>query len=271
MGAGADVMTTNAPPWQQLQDLVVDAARIQSRWAKAMVTTARAAARGEGPDAGRLMRAISTEYEGYLRDLGKLNVQYAKSLQDLAASAGERLAEVVEDATQRHRTHRPPSSTSTRASLPLEGTLGARASGTFTVANSRAEPAQLSFLAGSLVDVAAPDADGLEPWFTFEPGIVRLEPGAEATVAVSLDLDPDRFRPGHEYRGEVQVLGGDGTRLDVTVRALPDAVAATATAARRTAKATKPPAKSASAQKTTKKAAAARRPARGRRTPPAPG
>ena len=234
------MVTTNPPPWQQLQDLVVDAARIQSRWAKAVVSTARAAGRGEGPDARRLMKTISTEYEGYLRDLSKLNLQYAKALQDLAASAGERLTEVVEDATHPARAHRTASGTSTRASLPLEGTLGAPASGTFTVANSRDEPAQLSFLAGSLVDVAAPDADGLEPWFTFDPGTLRLEPGAEATVAVSLYLDPDRFRPSHEYRGEIQVLGGDGTRLDVTVRALPDAAAATAaTAARRNAKAAK--------------------------------
>lgn len=275
------VTGTSTSPWQQLQDVVGDAARVQARWAKAVLTTAQATGRGEGPSPRDLLQTVGSEYQAYLRDLGKLNLQYAKALQELTAATGERLTEVVEDASRpahpsNHRrkptaSRRSTGSTS-RASLPLEGTVGGTASGTFTVANTRDEVAQLSFSAGPLVDAGRPEADGLQPSFTFDPGSVRLAPGAESTVSVLLPLDADRFTPGHEYHGEITVLGGDGTQLDVTVRALvgPPPKPAAKKAAAKTSTA-KTRARRSAAKKTTTRKAAAKRPARARRTPPAPG
>ena len=274
------VTGASTSPWQQLQDVVGDAARVQARWAKAVLTTAQATGRGEGPSARDLLQTVGSEYQAYLRDLGKLNLQYAKALQELTAATGERLTEVVEDASRSshlsiHR-RKPTGSTGSSgstagASLPLEGTVGGTASGTFTVANTRDEVAQLSFSAGPLVDAGRPEADGLQPSFTFDPGSVRLAPGAETTVSVLLPLDADRFTPGHEYHGEITVLGGDGTRLDVTVRALvgpPPKPAAKKAAKTSTAKTA---ARRSAAKKPTTRQAAAKRPARARRTPPAPG
>lgn len=274
------VTGASTSPWQQLQDVVGDAARVQARWAKAVLTTAQATGRGEGPSARDLLQTVGSEYQAYLRDLGKLNLQYAKALQELTAATGERLTEVVEDASRPSHPsnhHRKPTAStgSTRstahASLPLEGTVGGTASGTFTVANTRDEVAQLSFSAGPLVDAGRPESDGLQPSFTFDPGSVRLAPGAETTVSVLLPLDADRFTPGHEYHGEITVLGGDGTRLDVTVRALvgpPPKPAAKKAAKTSTAKTA---ARRSAAKKPTTRKAAAKRPARARRTPPAPG
>ena len=275
------VTGASTSPWQQLQDVVGDAARVQARWAKAVLTTAQATGRGEGPSPRDLLQTVGSEYQAYLRDLGKLNLQYAKALQELTAATGERLTEVVEDASRpshrsNHRRKPTPSTGSTgstaRASLPLEGTVGGTASGTFTVANTRDEVAQLSFSAGPLVDAGRPEADGLQPSFTFDPGSVRLTPGAESTVSVLLPLDADRFTPGHEYHGEITVLGGDGTQLDVTVRALvgppPKPAAKKAGAKTSTAKTA---AWRSAAKKTTTRKAAAKRPARARRTPPASG
>ena len=272
------VTGSSTSPWQQLQDVVGDAARVQARWAKAVLTTAQATGRGEGPSPRDLLQTVGSEYQSYLRDLGKLNLQYAKALQELTAATGERLTEVVEDASRpshpsNHR-RKPTASTGStaRASLPLEGTVGGTASGTFTVGNTRDEVAQLSFSAGPLVDAGRPEADGLQPSFTFDPGSVRLAPGAESTVSVLLPLDADRFTPGHEYHGEITVLGGDGTRLDVRVRALvgppPKPSAKKAAAKTSTAKTA---ARRSAAKKTTTRKAAAKRPARARRTPPAPG
>ncbi len=275
------VTGASTSPWQQLQDVVGDAARVQARWAKAVLTTAQATGRGEGPSPRDLLQTVGSEYQAYLRDLGKLNLQYAKALQELTAATGERLTEVVEDASRpshlsNHR-RKPTASTGSTgstagASLPLEGTVGGTASGTFTVANTRDEVAQLSFSAGPLVDAGRPEADGLQPSFTFDPGSVRLAPGAESTVSVLLPLDADRFTPGHEYHGEITVLGGDGTRLDVTVRALvgPPPKPAAKKAAAKTSTA-KTAARRSAAKKTTTRKAAAKRPARARRTPPAPG
>jgi hypothetical protein len=270
-------VTTGAstPEWRQLQDLLGDATRVQARWAKAVVTTALAAGRGELPSTRDLLQTLGSEYQSYLRDLGKLNLEYARALQELTAATGERLTEVVEDASRppNSRDHRRrPTTTTAQVSLPLDGTVGGTASGSFTVANTRDEVAQLSFSAGPLFDVSTPDADGLQPSFTFDPGSVRLEPGAESTVSVRLPLDADRYTPGHEYHGEIKVLGGDGTTLDVTVRALAgpsskrpkptrpatSRTAATKTAARKTA------------TTSTARKAAAKRQARARRTPPAP-
>ena len=277
------VTGASTSPWQQLQDVVGDAARVQARWAKAVLTTAQATGRGEGPSPRDLLQTVGSEYQAYLRDLGKLNLQYAKALQELTTATGERLTEVVEDASRpshvsNHRRKAAASATPTgstgstsRASLPLEGTVGGTASGTFTVANTRDEVAQLSFSAGPLVDAGRPESDGLQPSFTFDPGSVRLAPGAETTVSVLLPLDADRFTPGHEYHGEITVLGGDGTRLDVTVRALvgpPPKPAAKKAAKTSTAKTA---ARRSAAKKPTTRKAAAKRPARARRTPPAPG
>lgn len=265
----------NTTAWQQLQDLVGDAARVQARWAKAVVATAQAPGRVDGPSPRDLLQTLGSEYRSYLRDLGKLNLEYARALQELTGAAGERLTEVVEDASRppHDRDHRRRPTTTARASLPMDGTVGGTASGSFTVANTRDEVAQLSFSAGPLLDVATPDADGLQPSFTFDPGSVRLEPGAESTVSVLLPLDADRFTPGHEYHGEIKVLGGDGTRLDVTVHALAGPRSKRSKPTRPATKKTATPKTAArkSAKKSAARKAAAKRPARARRTPPAPG
>jgi hypothetical protein len=278
----------SSSPWQQLQDLVGDAARIQARWAKAVVTTAQAAGRGEGPSARDLLQNVGSEYQSYLRDLGKLNLEYARALQDLTAATGERFTEAVEDAARPRRQgghRRTPAAPTTRVSLTLAGTVGGTASGTVTVANTRDRPADLSFMAGPLVDISMPDAPGLQPSFTFNPGTVRLEPGAESTIGVLLPLDADRFTAGHEYHGKITVLGGDGTQLDVTLRAVagppskPTTSATSETATRKTARGgtakttalKKTAARKTAARKTAAKKATAKRPARARRTPPAPG
>jgi heparin binding hemagglutinin HbhA len=86
--------------WRQLQDLIGDAAGVQARWARAVVTTARAAGRGEVRSATGLLKDVGGEYQQYLRDLGKLNLRYARALQELAASSGDRFTEAVEDATR---------------------------------------------------------------------------------------------------------------------------------------------------------------------------
>jgi hypothetical protein len=86
--------------WRQLQDLIGDAAGVQARWARAVVTTARAAGRGEVRSTSGLLKDVGSEYGRYLRDLGKLNLHYARALQELAAASGDRFTEAVEDATR---------------------------------------------------------------------------------------------------------------------------------------------------------------------------
>ena len=282
--------------WQQLQDLATDAARLQGNVARSYAAAARAAVGHEGPSSGDLLKSLASQFEDYVRELGRLNLAYARGLQDLATTSSERLQDVVSGAATRAEHGR--SSTSVRragpnsgpgaasspqaaspphAALALDGPIGGTASGAFTVANPREETVRLSFDAGLLTDRtgssgeagsdAMSSAEGFAPAFAFDPATLELAPGSESTVTVTLRLPARTFKAGRDYRGEVQVVGGDGAVLDVTVRPRtrstpkPAVKAKKATAKKATAK--KAVAKKAAA----KKQAAAKRPARAPRTP----
>jgi hypothetical protein len=177
----------------------------------------------------------------------------------------------------------PPLASPPHAALALEGPIGGTASGVFTVANPREEPVRLSFDAGLLTDRSArseqteseetESAEGFQPAFAFDPATLELAPGTEATVTVTLRLPARTFKAGRDYRGEVQVVGGDGAVLDVTVRPRtrsapkPAAAARTKKAAPKKAAPKKTARKKAAPAKAAPVKAAAKRSARAPRTP----
>ncbi len=216
-------------------------------WRAAMPRPRAAAVGHEGPSSGDLLKSLASQFEDYVRELGRLNLAYARGLQDLATTSSERLQDVVSGAATRAEHGR--SSTSVRragpnsgpgaasspqaaspphAALALDGPIGGTASGAFTVANPREETVRLSFDAGLLTDRtgssgeagsdAMSSAEGFAPAFAFDPATLELAPGSESTVTVTLRLPARTFKAGRDYRGEVQVVGGDGAVLDVTVR-----------------------------------------------------
>jgi hypothetical protein len=114
---------------------------------------------------------------------------------------------------------------SPEAAFQLAGAIGERASALLTIENTRAEAAAVRCL---MTDLRR--ADGIGPAFMpgaiIDPDGLRLEPGQESTVRVSLDLDPAHFEPGVRYVGTVQVQRGDNhleIPLQVTASPVPQA------------------------------------------------
>jgi len=269
--------------WQQLQALATDAARLQGEMARGYASAARAAADREGPSSGELLKSLAGQFEDYVREVGRLNLAYARGLQDLATTSSERLQDLVTGAPVPVGEHARSKTTVRRAgqgddraaaaplhavspphaALALDGPIGGTASGVFTVANPREETVRLSFEAGLLsprsagLEAAGSDqegsVDGFQPAFAFDPATLELAPGTESTVTLTLRLPARRFKADRDYRGEVQVIGGDGAVLDVTVRPR--------------ARSARPAPRKAAPRKAAPKQAAAKRPARAPRTP----
>jgi hypothetical protein len=275
--------------WQQLQELATDAARLQGEMARGYAAAARAAVGKNGPSSGELLNSLGGQFEDYVREVGRLNLAYARGWQDLATTSSERLQDLVTGAPVPDDGHGRSRTTVRRAdpngdpdgagsvhaaspphaSLVLDGPIGGTASGVFTVANPREDTVRLSFDPGRLSDRAELDetgsAEGFQPAFAFDPATLELAPGSESTVTITLRLPARTFTAGRDYRGEVQVIGGDGAVLDVTVR--PRARAAPRKAAPKTAAPRKAAPKKAAPKKAAAKKAAAKRPARAPRIP----
>jgi hypothetical protein len=101
------------------------------------------------------------------------------------------------------------------ASLALRGRLGERATGSVTVANRHPRARRIELTAGPLTDVHGVEVIGAR--LDLEPAKATLAPGAEAVVAVGLDLAAGVVEAGRRYRCVLRVSGGDDATLDCTV------------------------------------------------------
>ena len=85
-----------AATWRQLKDLTLDTVRLQGRYARAVVAAARAAGRGDPPDVKEIVTTVGTQWRDYTRELGRINLGYARSVQKLATGTAQRLIDAVE-------------------------------------------------------------------------------------------------------------------------------------------------------------------------------
>lgn len=96
--------------WRQLKDLAVDGVRLQGRYARAVVSTVAAAARGDTPDVKEVASTVGQEWRDYATELARLNLRYVRSVQDLATGTTERVIDAVQPrrptSTPRKRTGR---------------------------------------------------------------------------------------------------------------------------------------------------------------------
>lgn len=117
------------------------------------------------------------------------------------------------------------------ATIGLSGVLGGTVTASLAVTNTTARPATIGC---HLTDVRRSDGVGpaFAPPVSVFPEAAELGPGGEATIAVSLRLDPDRFDPDVPYAGVLHVTGGDGggdeLRVEVSVRIVATPVESTA-------------------------------------------
>lgn len=103
------------------------------------------------------------------------------------------------------------------SAITLVARLGETASASLSVAGSTPAPATLRCF---VTDVRR--ADGVGPAFVpsmvITPEVLQVEPGEDAVVAMSLQLDESLYKPDVVYVGALQIAGGSEARIDVPLR-----------------------------------------------------
>jgi len=153
------------------------------------------------------------------RDLTTLGVRYYESMLDLNRAYADRLFDDLSAAAPGRdgdggRPAADARAAPTVVELRLRGPVGARIEDGFVVENKRDEPSDVAFLLSEFT------GDGAEPFravLELEPPRLRLEPRQEQTVVLRLELDPELFRPGEQYRAQLLVRGTDELELRLVV------------------------------------------------------
>jgi hypothetical protein len=95
------VAESSTSAWRQLRDLVADSASAQTRWAETVLAATRAAARGERVNTRDLVQTVGSEYAEYVRELTRINLEYAKALRELTTDTSGRLSKAMDKAASR--------------------------------------------------------------------------------------------------------------------------------------------------------------------------
>jgi hypothetical protein len=213
----------NPTAWfQQINDY---ASQLSTRTVRIYQALLERVAAGEvSPD--RLQSASSDYLErrfpDHLRRLGNLYFDVLNSLNDLRAGYEEEfLSGVLASA-------RPDEEA--QFALNLIAPLGETATASMSLGNTRDEPASIRCAAS---DVRR--ADGVGPAFMpkldITPDAFHLEPGEEASLTLSLRLDPDAYDPDASYVGTLYITGHGEPRLEVPLRIMATVPDESATAA----------------------------------------
>lgn len=146
-------------------------------------------------------KTMSAETGRWWREAAQLGLAYGGQVLDLNRTTGQRLVDAI--------AHSAPN----RLAVALSGKLGQTVRTPLAVANSRATSERVTFRPGPMRPASGADVDGV---WTFDPGALELDPGAEQQVQMSLLLDDTTFTAG-AWNGVVAVVDGSGVVLEVDV------------------------------------------------------
>jgi hypothetical protein len=189
---------------QEYATLTKQALETQWQLAKDYGEATTQAVRG-GPDPSApatWARTVSAETARWWREAAQLGLSYGGKVLDLNRTTGERLVGAIAQSA-------PP-----RLAVTLSGKAGQTVRTPLAVANSRTTRERVTFRPGPLHPTSGADVDGV---WTFDPGALELEPGAEQQVQMSLLLDDTIFTAGSSWKGVVAVIDGSGVVLEVDV------------------------------------------------------
>jgi hypothetical protein len=201
-----------ANPVLWYQQLTGYASQMSARAVEAYQTVLERVASGE-VDPSRLQEASSKTLERRLPELlRRLSSQYfdlLNGLNDLRAAYEEEYLNGILAAANR------PGQES--FAINLVAAPGETATASLSLANTRDEPATIRYTASEVRR-----ADGVGPAFppkiTFTPDVLELQPGQEASLAMSLRLDEGEYEPQALYVGAVQIVRHGEPRLEVPLQ-----------------------------------------------------
>lgn len=161
---------------------------------------------------------MSRRLPGFLREAGQL---YLRLLHDLAELRGDfedaYLGGILSLAEE--------SAKDVVTSVALQAPLGGTASRSFTITNTTAARMPVAYVATEVRRM-----DGVGPAFApkvaIAPENLELEPGQEASVTFSIQLDADQYEPELPYIGFLYVTGDDGRRVELQLRIVATAAVA---------------------------------------------
>ena len=202
-----------ADPMRWFQQLNDYASQLSARAMRAYQSLFEHAAAGDmSPNR---LQEVSNDYlqqrlPEHLRRLGGLYFDVLSGLTDLRAGYEEEFLTGVLATAKRQNQGEP-------FILNLTAPLGETASATVSLSNTKDEPAIIRSRAS---DVRR--ADGVDPAFapkiTIIPETLKLQPGEEASLVLSLQLDEGDYEPDVLYVGTLQITGHGEPSVEVPLR-----------------------------------------------------
>src|SRR4051794_3207167 len=158
--------------------------------------------RGSGP----LLRRVADANLPYYEALGKLTIDYVRTLRGPAAGIDPVVPLPPQSA--------PAPAPAAAPTLVLEAEAGGIGIGAFMVQNLLEERVSAPV---SVSPYVAPDGREAALTLSLDPEVVTLEPGEQVLVRAAVRID-EGLEVGVGYRGEIGVPGLTGTRVPVVLR-----------------------------------------------------
>ena len=155
---------------------------------------------------------LARQMPGYLEQLTRLYFYLLNGLSDVRAQYEETYFRGVLGEAQTEEGEPP-------AVLALSGALGETVSASIAVTNTAVQRTQIGW---KVTDVRRADGVGRAfiPAVAVFPESLELAPDEEATLTLSLFLDPSQYHPGARYTGTLHITGSAGFQVEVQLRIL---------------------------------------------------
>jgi hypothetical protein len=153
--------------------------------------------------------------DGWPRRLADLNVRYYQEILRGTQSLTDEWLDAVERAMPTR-----PGDRNARAEGPrripmsLHAKVGESAKGSMSLRNKERAETEISFLVS---DLTSSEGEFIRPSITIIPDRFSLGPLEERVVVIEVEIEPDLFPPGKQFRGAVAVRGYDNLELALTV------------------------------------------------------
>ncbi len=156
--------------------------------------------------------------------LVKLNLSYLSLITKHGLAFADEMATITARALGVTKPEQPRTSSAStpaappRAEVQLAARVGQTATATFLVENSRPEPLDVSFEASPMV---SSHGEAIKrATVRFKPSRLRIKPGAQSTVQVSVKVSPE-FKVDEVYLLRARLVGFEQKEILIALRVLP--------------------------------------------------
>ncbi len=160
---------------------------------------------------------VAQQLPGYMQLMTQIYFDLLNGLNDVRSAYEETYFRGILDTAD-------PDGSDAPVTLTLAGPVGTTSAASLSVTNATRQRTRIGY---QIVDVRRVDGAGpsIVPAIGFVPETLELDPDEEGTLAISLQLDPEKYDSDALYSGALLLTGASDVPLEVELRVLATAVA----------------------------------------------